>query len=351
MPRKSHYTKKIKDDQNDKSIKVDVNAFAVLYSGSESDSESDNDNNSNNESEGDNENKSNESKTKYVVKNDTNYESKKEKSDDKYTPNKEKFGDKYTPNKEKFGDRYVTKNDNYDKQNDDSGSYKYVAPSLSVGWQVPGRKKKYKPREAKPIFEGDISEEDKVKTGEDKQLNSKWNVSLHNVDKNWDLESYDDIFNFDTIGGFWKFFNNFHLLDKIKNHVFIMRDGITPIWEDVNNRNGGICSFKIDYLSKGGRNDIGSEIMMSLCILLITETFVRENICINGISYAIKNKSIMIKLWIKNFDDNIHFQNRLPVNFFNKLDFILRNCDVNHGYSFNDTSKVNVKYSKIEPQF
>ena len=87
--------------------------------------------------------------------------------------------------------------------------------------------------------------------GNNKELNNKWKVWVHiNNNNDWTLDSYNNIYTINTIGEFWRYFNNFHLLDKINNQYFIMRDHITPIWEDINNRDGGICSIKIDYYTK-----------------------------------------------------------------------------------------------------
>lgn len=196
----------------------------------------------------------------------------------------------------------------------------------------------------------ETSEEMLQLMGDDKSLNSKWNVSIHATDKlDWGLDSYEHIYSFDTIGKFWRFFNNFHLLDKINNQLFIMRDGVTPRWEDLNNRNGAICSFKIDYYNKGGRNDIGSEIMTCISILVINESFVSNNACINGISYSIRNRSIMIKLWVKDYSSNKKFTEKLPLEFLNKIDHVLKLYDT--GRRYNSSSKISIQFKEIVPEY
>ena len=52
-----------------------------------------------------------------------------------------------------------------------------------------------------------------------------------------------------------------------------MRNKIKPIWEDNNNRNGGICSLKIDCYDRNAKKDIGCEILTCLCILMMNESF------------------------------------------------------------------------------
>jgi len=65
-------------------------------------------------------------------------------------------------------------------------------------------------------------------------LNSKWILWSHDLyDNNWSINSYDKIFEFNTINDFWKLYNNFNLLGGLnKKNYFLMREGIMPIWED-----------------------------------------------------------------------------------------------------------------------
>ena len=126
-----------------------------------------------------------------------------------------------------------------------------------------------------------------------------------------------------------------------------MRDHITPIWEDINNRNGGICSIKIDYYTKSNRNDIGSEIMMALCSLIFNETFITNTICINGISYSIKNKSIYIKIWINNYKNN-NITSKLPINLLNKIDNVIKQEDFTKKYY---NSRISIRYNEIIPEY
>jgi hypothetical protein len=188
-------------------------------------------------------------------------------------------------------------------------------------------------------------------------LNSQWTVWVHKSDcPIWTEHSYTNIYLINNIGSFWRFFNNFHLLDKVKNQLFIMRNKIKPIWEDNDNRNGGICSIKIDCY--GHRNydstDIGCDVMTCISLLVMNETFIQNTDEINGISYSIKNKSILIKLWCKNF--NVKIIDRLPFTFFDKLDNILKNSGgefnrSSHSYARKNDNKLSIRYIKIEPEY
>jgi hypothetical protein len=134
-----------------------------------------------------------------------------------------------------------------------------------------------------------------IDNGENLYLNSSWSVWVHRTDcRSWLEDSYFNVYNIDNISTFWKFFNNFHLLNKYENQFFIMKDKIKPMWEDNANRNGAICSIKID--SKN--NVLISEIIISISCLIMNETFLSQYPeIINGISIAYKNRSVLLKIW------------------------------------------------------
>ena len=185
--------------------------------------------------------------------------------------------------------------------------------------------------------------------GDDKLLNSYWRVWKHATDNSdWSLESYDKIYTINSVGSFWKFFNNFNLLNKINNQLFIMREEVAPIWEDVNNKNGGICSIKIDHYNNRNRNEVGSEIMLCICLLVMNETLIMKNQIVNGVSYAVKNKSIFIKIWVNSYKDNGNFMALLPITFLKKIEAVLKNMDKQVALSNN---KVSVQYKQIIPEY
>ena len=84
-------------------------------------------------------------------------------------------------------------------------------------------------------------------TAPQRGLHDKWDLYYHLPhDKNWDLSSYSSIM---------KSINTaeqvIQLNESITEHVvkncmfFVMRNGITPMWEDARNRNGGCFSYKV----------------------------------------------------------------------------------------------------------
>jgi hypothetical protein len=177
-------------------------------------------------------------------------------------------------------------------------------------------------------------------------LNTQWTVWIHRNDcPDWTESSFKSIFVIDSIGSFWRFFNSFHNLNKEDNQFFIMRNKIKPIWEDNNNRNGGLCSLKMDCYDKNGKIDIGCEPMMVLCLLAMNETLLPDNNEINGISYSIRNRSVLIKIWSKDFKYDI--VEKLPKNLINKFSNVIKN---NVPFKKND-SYVSIRYLEIKPEY
>lgn len=75
-------------------------------------------------------------------------------------------------------------------------------------------------------------------------------LAHHNDDQNWDFNSYHNICTLSKWEDIPKLFNT---MDKISGEnkfidfdTFIMKNDISPLWEDLENRNGCICSIKVD---------------------------------------------------------------------------------------------------------
>ncbi len=187
-------------------------------------------------------------------------------------------------------------------------------------------------------------------------LHCPWTVWIHKegcVDKDgkpdWSEKSYTNVYEIDSIGKFWRFFNNFHLFDKKENQFFIMRKKIKPIWEDNENRKGGICSIKFESFTRPGKIDVGTEMMTSICLLIMNETFLLNNEEINGVSYAVKNRSVFIKIWSKNYTTNM--PDKIPTSLMIKFDTVLRNLDRSSHYSKQKPeNRISIQYKSIKPE-
>ena len=301
--------------------------------------------------------------TKYEPSGDTKKYVKPEPSGDtkKYVkPEPSGNNEKYT--KYESNSEHIVPTLHNDLQPDEDTSNMYVAPSGGNDeWNYVSKKykknrHKYEPnnyeKTNKALFdESAVGPFQLENMGDNIYFNSKWNVSIHNVEKeDWSLDSYEHIYSFNNFGRYLRLFNNFHLLDKSNNDIFIMRDGVTPIWEDLNNRYGGICSLKIDYYNKMGRNEIGSEIMFCITTLIVNESLIRNNQDINGISYSIRNKSIFIKIWVKDYKKDSAFPSRMPLEFLEKVNTVLQNSDTNRR-TLHSRSKISVQYKEIVPEY
>jgi len=144
---------------------------------------------------------------------------------------------------------------------------------------------------------------------QEKLLNYYRVLGHHNEDKSWDYISY---YNITTIN-YWKDVSSFlSTLNTVKGEcsltdfdIFVMKNEISPMWEDNENRNGSICSIKIDSLIDG--YEIFRVLLINICnnTLLCFSTDTWNTI--NGISFSSKkidnikdeNYCVIIKLWFK----------------------------------------------------
>jgi len=78
--------------------------------------------------------------------------------------------------------------------------------------------------------------------------------------------------------------------------LFLMREGISPTWEDSRNRAGGSFSYKVS-------NKIVPNIWRDLTYVLVGETLGTSNAIqsnINGITISPKKNFCVIKVWMAN---------------------------------------------------
>lgn len=128
------------------------------------------------------------------------------------------------------------------------------------------------------------------------ELLDKWDLYYHLPhDKNWDISGYTIIMkSIDTAEKV--ILLNEHLNENVVNNcmLFVMRTGITPMWEDPKNRNGGCFSYKIS-------NKYVYELWKNLFYLLCGETICvdkKHNKHINGITISPKKNFCIIKIWL-----------------------------------------------------
>ena len=128
-------------------------------------------------------------------------------------------------------------------------------------------------------------------------LHGKWDLYYHLPDdKKWDIGSYKIISKeINTIPELIAI--NEKMPEKIVKHcmLFVMRNGITPLWEDIQNRDGGCFSFKVS-------NKLVKEVWKNLFYALCGEslcTDVVHNKNMNGITISPKKNFCIIKIWLR----------------------------------------------------
>jgi hypothetical protein len=130
-----------------------------------------------------------------------------------------------------------------------------------------------------------------IDCGEQYKLPYKYVLWSHDLyDKNWDIKSYKKLCTVETVSEFWRLFNNFNKLGFKYVHFFLMKEGIDPIWEHPKNRDGGVCSFRIELDNAlNVWNDLGVAMACNVLNDLPSD--------INGVSISPKNNWAIIKIW------------------------------------------------------
>lgn len=136
------------------------------------------------------------------------------------------------------------------------------------------------------------------------EFKNTWNVWYHHMKDNWKLSGYRKIYNISNIKNFWELYNNWNRLGGIlSKQFFVMKNNITPLWEDKMNINGGCWSLKINI-------NLAEKLWEYLSILLVGEN-IYDNDNINGLSICVKKNNIcVIKIWIKDNNNNIKLLNK-----------------------------------------
>ena len=128
-------------------------------------------------------------------------------------------------------------------------------------------------------------------------LQNKWNLWAHLPhDTDWTVNSYKLIYKFLSVEDTIAIIQTLPEI-LVKNcMLFIMKDGISPVWEDSKNREGGCFSYKVS-------NKNVYEVWRDLTYILVGETistnpsFVTN---VTGITISPKKNFCIIKIWMTN---------------------------------------------------
>ena len=130
-------------------------------------------------------------------------------------------------------------------------------------------------------------------------LSDTWILWAHLPhDTDWSIKSYTRIYEFNTLEQAVTITEMLPPKLIINCMLFLMRQGVKPIWEDPKNRNGGCFSYKIS-------NKSIFEAWKEICYALVgdniskTPYFVRS---VTGITVSPKKNFCILKIWLTNCD-------------------------------------------------
>lgn len=131
------------------------------------------------------------------------------------------------------------------------------------------------------------------------KLFNKWNLWYHHEKDNWKISGYKKIYEIETVSDFWKLHNNWNKLKGINSkHYFLMKEDITPLWEDPVNLNGGCWSYKI-------HEDQAEHLWNDLASYLVCNQIINNPDEAIGLSICLKkNNNTVIKIWNINSKNN-----------------------------------------------
>lgn len=124
---------------------------------------------------------------------------------------------------------------------------------------------------------------------------------------------------FNTVQDFWKCFNNLPSVEKLrsKSSFHLMKEGISPLWEDPKNADGGFWTVRI-------KKEDTAIVWKELVLALIGEQFEPaitngDDIC--GLTVSIRHNDDIVRLWNKNAACN-------PSGLLSRLKELLPNVEV-----------------------
>lgn len=127
------------------------------------------------------------------------------------------------------------------------------------------------------------------------QLSSSWTLYFHATDdKQWSLASYKKIMTMTTLEEAVALTESLPDILVTGGMLFLMRDNITPMWEDSANINGGGFSYKIS-------NKLAPSVWKSIMYAAVGECLSSDaNIkrCITGITSSQKRGFAVMKIWM-----------------------------------------------------
>lgn len=145
-----------------------------------------------------------------------------------------------------------------------------------------------------------------TKTGDHHKLSNTWCLWVHLPhDTDWSLKSYNNIYSLTTVEDTIAVTESLPE-NLVKNcMLFLMREGITPIWEDPRNRMGGCFSYKVS-------NKHVYSVWKELSYVLVGNTISSDDnfvANVSGVTISPKKNFCIIKIWMSTCE----YQNPLVI--------------------------------------
>lgn len=127
------------------------------------------------------------------------------------------------------------------------------------------------------------------------KLSSKWTLWAHlphNVD--WSVKSYINVMTVSTVEEAIALIETLPSVLIENCMLFMMREGIKPMWEDPKNRSGGCFSYKIN-------NKTVAKVWKELSFVIVGDTISKQQNfanCVNGITISPKKNFCIMKIWM-----------------------------------------------------
>lgn len=127
------------------------------------------------------------------------------------------------------------------------------------------------------------------------KLQTKWTLWAHlphNTD--WSINGYIPIMTFEYLEQAIAVTETLPPIFVENCMLFVMREGIKPMWEDPKNRNGGCFSYKIT-------NKVVHKVWKDLTYILVGGTISKNTSfinCVTGITISPKKHFCIIKIWM-----------------------------------------------------
>ena len=127
------------------------------------------------------------------------------------------------------------------------------------------------------------------------KLSDSWTLWAHLPhDIDWSINSYKKIYNTSTVEETIAVMETLPQILVQNCMLFLMKEGIKPIWEDEKNRNGGCFSYKV-------ANKNVYEVWKELSYVVVGGTVSEQNNFVNkvtGITISPKKNFCIVKIWM-----------------------------------------------------